>query len=113
MDVDMLESELAERLRQLCVEINRLRPGHVLYYHTYDSRRSPSGFPDVVLIVGPPECRRVIWVELKSAHGRLSRAQRQWMDALHQAGQCAVVVRPRTWDLFRDWVIRNCRLEDA
>ena len=33
---------LAEHVRQAALY------GHWLYYHTFDSRRSPEGFPDVV-----------------------------------------------------------------
>lgn len=47
-------------------------------YHTYDSRRSPPGFPDLVL-VRPP---RVIFAELKVGRGVLTPYQRVWRDAL-------------------------------
>lgn len=49
-------------------------------YHTFDSRRSAYGFPDLVL-VRPP---RVLFVELKSATGRLSAVQWFWQQALRQ-----------------------------
>jgi hypothetical protein len=49
-----------------------------LSYHTYDSRRSGEGFPDRVFVRGP----RLIFAELKSEKGRVSRAQQKWRDAL-------------------------------
>lgn len=52
-----------------------------LYYHTYDSRRSASGFPDLVLVRG----RRLIFAELKSDTGTVSPAQRDWIGALRGA----------------------------
>jgi hypothetical protein len=49
-------------------------------YHTFDSRRSPSGFPDLVMI--HPKKLRLAFVELKSMHGRLTLAQKLWRTAL-------------------------------
>ena len=49
-----------------------------LVYHTYDSRRSAPGFPDLVL-VRPP---RVLFAELKSEHGRVTTPQEAWLKAL-------------------------------
>lgn len=43
-------------------------------YHTFDSRRSPPGFPDLVL-VRPPRC---LFAELKMPSGRLTRDQARW-----------------------------------
>jgi hypothetical protein len=47
-------------------------------YHTFDSRRSAAGFPDLVL--GRPP--RLIFAELKTATGRVSAAQQAWLDDL-------------------------------
>ena len=47
-------------------------------YHTYDSRRSQAGFPDLTLM-RPPE---VLFVELKTEKGRLSASQRVWSELL-------------------------------
>ncbi len=47
-------------------------------YHTYDSRRSHAGFPDLVLVRAP----RVIFAELKSEKGIVSPDQRNWLGVL-------------------------------
>lgn len=57
---------------------------HWATYHTWNSLHSAAGFPDLVLVrrrraeaVG-----RVIFAELKTARGKVSAAQRAWLDAL-------------------------------
>lgn len=62
-------------------------------YHTFDSRRSSAGFPDLVLVRRP----RVIFAELKSRRGKLTDDQRAWLLAL---GGCSVeryIWRPADW----------------
>lgn len=58
-------------------------------YHTFDSRRSASGFPDLVLVRD-----RVIWAELKSDTGKVKPDQQAWLNALALAGQETHVWRP-------------------
>ena len=79
----MSEAELEIHVRALVKDLG------LLWYHTHDSRRSPSGFPDLV-IVG----RSVIYRELKTAKGRVSDDQAEWLHALVMAGQDACVWRP-------------------
>ena len=66
-----------------------------LCYHTHDSRRSEPGFPDIVM-VRPPS---VLFAELKTDTGRVTPAQRMWLEAL---GRCpgieAYVWRPSDFD---------------
>ncbi len=62
-------------------------------YHTFDSRRSTQGYPDLTLVRED----RLIFAELKSDRGRLSKGQRDWLQALEMAGAEAYVWRPRSW----------------
>ena len=67
-----------------------------IHYHTHDSRRSVSGFPDLVLVhVGR---RETLFRELKSAKGVVSDAQKAWMQALEVAGQDATIWWPKDWE---------------
>lgn len=70
-------------------------------YHTHDSRRSPCGFPDLFLVRGD----RVVVLELKTMHGRLTDDQRAWLDALKRAGIDAWLVRPSDWE----WIVATLR----
>ncbi len=67
-----------------------------LVYHTHDSRRSAAGFPDLVL------CRdgRVIFAEVKSEKGKLSKAQLAWLYELKAAVDEAYVWRPSEWGVI-------------
>ena len=66
-------------------------------YHTYDSRRSAAGYPDLTLIHPAHGC---IWIELKTLSGKLSPAQEEWQQALRAAGQRTFVFRPCDWQLI-------------
>ena len=59
------------------------------YYHPYDSRRSPPGFPDLVLVKD-----RVLFRELKTDKGRVSPAQKTWGVKLTDAGADWSIWRP-------------------
>lgn len=80
----MTENELLYAVRVLC------RRYRLLPYHTFDSRRSEPGFPDVVLVG-----TRVLWRELKGERNGLTWAQAQWGRHLKAAGQDWAVWRPR------------------
>ena len=82
----MRESELQRHVIELAQMLGWL------VYHTYDSRRSQSGFPDLVMARRP----RVIFAELKSARGRLRPEQRRWETEL--GGQEYYLWRPADWD---------------
>ncbi len=72
----------SERDLQRNIEREAMKFGWELTYHTYDSRRSKEGFPDLVM-VRPP---RVIFAELKSddKQAKLSDPQKEWAEALLQ-----------------------------
>ena len=66
-----------------------------LVYHTYDSRRSNPGWPDLILVKPP----RLIALEVKKEKGRVRPEQIAWIDALGQIpGVTAAIVRPSDWD---------------
>lgn len=74
-----------------------------LVAHFHDSRRqispgrfvgdrSAAGFPDLVMVR-----ERVVYAELKTESGRVSRAQLRWIEALTTAGEEAYLWRPSAW----------------
>lgn len=71
-------------------------------YHTFDSRRSEPGFPDLILIRG----ERLIAIETKSAIGQLTEAQKGWLRAFDAVKRVdAIVVRPGpSLDLVEDFL---------
>ena len=46
------------------------------FYHTYDSRRSNPGFPDLQMLRG----ERQVIAELKSQKGRITEIQKDWLE---------------------------------
>jgi hypothetical protein len=87
---DMTEKEWLSQVKELAQAL-----GYKRAYHTFDSRRSSSGFPDLVLVRD-----RVIFLELKTERGKLSDQQKEWLRALERAGAEAYVVRPRHLELL-------------
>lgn len=69
-----------------------------LTYHTYDSRKSAAGFPDIVAV--HPGRRLALFVELKRQHRSPVRPEQQvWLDALDQVAIVRVDLwRPSDWD---------------
>ncbi len=61
-------------------------------YHTYDSRRSEPGYPDLTMV----KDGRLLFVELKAVTGKVSDAQLEWLDALGLAAE-SYVWRPAQW----------------
>lgn len=68
--------------------------GWWLQYHTYDSRRSASGFPDLVLVRAP----ELVVAELKTLKGRVQKGQQEWLDGLTACGVETHVWRPSDLD---------------
>lgn len=86
--VDVLEKELQAQVFELANLCGWRRA-----YHTHDSRRSASGFPDIVLVR-----ERIVFLELKREKTKCSPAQRGWLRALRDAGGEVYVVRPHNLD---------------
>ena len=77
------------------------RLGWTLQYHTWSSRHSAAGFPDLVLL--HPKQKRVLYVECKALdrYGipkRLTPAQAEWIETLRACGQDVRVWTPLDWD---------------
>jgi hypothetical protein len=83
----MLERDLQNLIVSFC------QRQKLLVYHTFDSRRSEPGFPDLVIVGG----NGVVYRELKKQDGRLTRDQQHWLAALEAAGENAGVWRPSDW----------------
>jgi len=66
-----------------------------LVYHTYDSRRSAPGYPDLHLV--HVNAGLSVFRELKTETGRLSPDQRTWLEAITATGGDAAVWRPMDW----------------
>ncbi len=71
------------------VEETATRFGWKLHHET-DSRKSRRGFPDLVLV----GFHQVLWRELKTATGKVSPEQEEWLRVLQENGQDAKVWRP-------------------
>lgn len=99
----MTAQELRER--EVLAWSERVFQGHVvelarslgfsLVYHTYDSRRSQPGFPDLVLV--NPGRGRLLFRELKSAKERISGEQKRWGDGFRAVGADFDFWRPQDW----------------
>lgn len=69
-----------------------------LVYHTYDSRRSVAGFPDLILL------RRgeMIVAELKVGKNKPSTDQNRWLNEFGLVSEANVFVwYPEHWDLIQ------------
>jgi len=71
----------------------------VAWYHTFNSRRSVAGWPDLALCGS----RRLIFRELKTDTGRVSPEQQTWGLMLRSAGQ--------DWDVWRPSDLRSGRIQ--
>lgn len=97
----LLDSAITEKAFQ--AQVIRLAELHGwMVYHTFDSRRSAKGFPDLVLVrYTHHPC--LIFAELKTERGRVSVAQSVWIRALQVvAAKCpnlmgVFVWRPSMW----------------
>ena len=86
------EQRLSEKQFQADVVKYAKRQGWNLIYHAYDSRRSASGFPDLVLVR-----ERVVWAELKAEDGKQTNEQVDWQNGLQAADAEYYLWRPTDW----------------
>jgi len=80
----MTEDELLQTVRDMAATLGWRT------YHTHDSRRSETGWPDLVMV----RDRRLLVRELKSMRGRVTPAQDTWLTELALAGVDAGVWTP-------------------
>ena len=66
------------------------------HYHPRDSRKSVSGWPDLVMVRG----ERILYVECKTDSGRTTADQEDWIELLRGAGQTVYVWRPADWKVI-------------
>ena len=67
------------------------------YYHTYDSRKSVVGFPDLVLVRG----ERLIFAEVKSDGGKATQEQLNWLGDLHKTAAEVYLWWPKDFTMGR------------
>lgn len=66
-----------------------------MVYHTYDSRRSQAGFPDLTMARRP----RIIFAEAKREGGEATDPQEEWGDELSDCGGVEYYLwQPSDWD---------------
>lgn len=87
-----LPDGLSEKVFQSHV-VRLAKENGFMVYHTYDSRRSESGFPDLILSRGAV----LMAVELKTDTGTVSAAQDAWLAAFRAGAVLTFVWRPRDW----------------
>ena len=88
------DGAFTERALQSAVVRLLRQHGYTFCYHTFDSRRSPSGFPDLIACHQEPG-HPLLALEAKTATGHVTLPQAAWLGALAQAaGIHAQVVRP-------------------
>lgn len=82
----------SEKAFQAAVE-RLARENGWMVYHTYDSRRSEPGFPDLTFCKN----NQLFYAELKMPKGMVSQAQKKWIAALGEAGMDVYLWYPADW----------------
>ena len=83
-------------------------------YHTFNSRRSDAGYPDLTLVNATAGF--MVLAELKTDRGKLTAAQREWIADVRRTGQHGLVWRPALMDAITEFLsapARYCELNDA
>lgn len=83
----MTEAQLQNCVRD-CAQLFGWR-----FYHPWISVKSAKGFPDCAMV----RDRRLVFAELKGPRGKLTDAQRAWLDDLALAGAETYIWRPEHW----------------
>ena len=73
-----------------------------LVYHTFNAKRSPEGFPDLVCVHPTERERPVLAWELKTTTGQVTPAQQAWVAALGGRQVVSAVWRPGDWPQIQE-----------
>lgn len=92
---DIKEEPFRQQIRAIARQY-----GWEFQYHTYDSRRSESGWPDDVFL--HPRYMLALFIEFKRNNGKATPRQKKWLSALAQCGLETAVWRPRDIDKIVD-----------
>jgi len=68
------------------------------HFHPYEMRSSDPGWPDLTLARAP----ELLFAELKTERGRLTRAQAWWIELLRSCGQEVHVWRPSDFEAVHE-----------
>lgn len=98
LDASLTEKQWTQQVTALAKQLGWL------VYHTWLSKFSEAGFPDLVLVC--PRRRRALFIELKTekAASKVSPKQQVWLDALTAVAEASGgsvechVLRPRDFD---------------
>lgn len=80
------------------------REAGYLTYHTWSAKRSPAGFPDLVIVHPTRHEMPVFMVEVKTATGQVTPAQQAWVDALDGRSTVSAIWRPEDLSMIRRWL---------
>ena len=93
----LFDSKMSEKAYQDQI-VQLAKANNWLVYHTYDSRRSEPGFPDLIMVKG----RRLIVIEVKQQDDKTPKdrmlRQLDWIEALDGTTVTAFVARPSDWE---------------
>ena len=92
--------------------VRKLYGNHAMVYHTFDSRRSDAGFPDLVIWLPASlnHAPRLLFLELKDEKHEATPAQAAWISGLRLAFRedygrfTAAVVRPSDKEEVWRWL---------
>jgi hypothetical protein len=102
----ILDRQISEaELQQNIITLAR-RCGYYVF-HSWSSLHSERGMPDLIIVAD-----RLIFMEVKTERGRLSREQRDVIHRLRAAGCLALVVRPSMWSQIENMLLSG-RWEEA
>ena len=92
MSIRMTENMFQGRVQQA------LRVLGYQSYHTFDSRRSTKGFPDLIAL--HPGKKRILAIEVKTETGKVTPEQLNWLAGFKLCGVETWLLRPSQFDEF-------------